>query len=409
MGSTGKHFDVAIVGASLAGCATATLLARAGARVALIDKQPRADAYKRLCGHYIQASATPVIRRLGLAERIEAAGGVRNGVDLWTRWGVVAPPEPQERRAYGYSIRRVKLDPMIRALACETPGVEYLPGREAVELMGDGGVTGVVVCDRDGRSERVAAKLVVGADGRTSAVARLAGARERRSPNGRFCYMAYFSGVGLAPGSGGRFWALDPDVAIAAPNDDGLTLLAAFLHKRRLGEYQEDRAAALRRLFAGLPEPPALEGAELAGKVVGYVDYGVIRRDPAPRPGVALVGDAALTADPVMAIGCGWALQSAEWLADCAGPALAGEEPLARALRRYGRTHRRRLMGHHRMLAAEARAHPMNPVQRLLFSGAARDARLAGRVHRYAQRWVGPRHLLAPRALARAAWVNATA
>src|SRR5215218_1097088 len=262
--------DVAVVGASLAGCATATLLARAGARVVLVDKQPRADAYKRLCGHYIQASATPVLRRRGLAEPIEAAGGVRNGVDLWTRWRVISAPEPAGQRAYGYSIRRVKLDPMIRELACGTPGVEYLPGREAVGLQPGGGV---VLRDRDGRSERVSARLVVGADGRGSAVARLAGARERRSANGRFCYMGYFSGVGLEPGSGGRFWALDPDVAIAAPNDDGLTLLAVFLSTRRLPEFRDDRAAALRGVFAPLPDGPGLDDATLAGKVVGYVDY----------------------------------------------------------------------------------------------------------------------------------------
>jgi len=109
-----------------------------------------------------------------------------------------------------------------------------------------------------------------------------------------------------------------------------------------------------------------------------------------------------------MAIGCGWALQSAEWLAASVAGALAGEEPLSRALRRYGQVHRRRLGGHHRMLTAEARAHRINPVQRLLFSGAARDPQLAALLHRYAERSLSPRHLLAPSALARAVWVNAT-
>ena len=156
-----KDFDVVVVGASLAGCATATLLGRAGLRVALVDKHADEDAYKRLCGHYIQASATPVIARLGLAGPIEAAGGVRNGADLWTRWGAIVSPEPEGERPYGYNIRRKKLDPMIRRTAIETPGVEYLPRLEATRVLGDGAaVTGVELCDRSRRPMRIGARLV---------------------------------------------------------------------------------------------------------------------------------------------------------------------------------------------------------------------------------------------------------
>ena len=398
-----EHFDAVVVGASIAGCTAATLLGRAGSRVALVDKHAGGDSYKRLCGHYIQASATPVIERLGLEGSIEAAGGVRNGVDIWTRWGFIASPEPLEERPYGYSIRRAKLDPMIRSVAAATAGVEYMPRQQVTTLIGGAdGVTGAELRDRDGRVTRLEAGLVVGADGRNSTVARLAGARERRSPNERFCYMAYFTDVGLPAGSTGRVWALDPDFAIAAPNDDGLTLMAAFLHKRRLPEFRADRALALRELFEGLPEPPDLAEAALRGKAVGFTDYDLVLRDTAPRPGVALVGDAALTSDPLLAIGCGWALESGAWLADAVGPALAGSEPLTPALRRYRRLHRRRLGGHHRMLAADARAHPMNPLQRVLFSGAARDARTAALLTAYLERRVPPRRLLAAPSLARA-------
>jgi flavin-dependent dehydrogenase len=37
------------------------------------------------------------------------------------------------------------------------------------------------------------------------------------------------------------------------------------------------------------------------------------------RPDLALVGDAALAADPLPGVGCGWAYQSAEWLAEAVG------------------------------------------------------------------------------------------
>src|SRR3954463_15055340 len=117
-----QRYDVAIVGASIAGCTAATLLGRQGARVALVERHADPDFYKALCTHFIQASATPTIERIGLGERIADAGGVRDGVGLWTRWGWVRPvpgddyPHPR----YGYDIRREKLDPMLRELAAGT-------------------------------------------------------------------------------------------------------------------------------------------------------------------------------------------------------------------------------------------------------------------------------------------------
>ncbi len=49
-----EDYDVAVVGASLAGCTTATLLARQGLSVALLERHAGRDAYKRVCTHFIQ-------------------------------------------------------------------------------------------------------------------------------------------------------------------------------------------------------------------------------------------------------------------------------------------------------------------------------------------------------------------
>src|SRR5919112_6402313 len=76
-------FDAVIVGASLAGCATAIHLGRAGANVALVERRPDPDAFKRVCGHFIQASGVPALRRLGAIEALEAAGAVRGRPRVW--------------------------------------------------------------------------------------------------------------------------------------------------------------------------------------------------------------------------------------------------------------------------------------------------------------------------------------
>lgn len=411
MTRTTTNVDVAVVGASLAGCTVASLLGREGLRVALVEKHSDPQAYKRLCGHFVQPCATPVLRRLGLTEPIEAAGGVRNGADVWTRWGWIAPsPEPGAERTHGYSIRRIKLDPMIREMATATAGVDYLGGHTAAALTEDGeAVTGVVTRDRTGRELAIRARLVVGADGRNSAIGRLAGARERIRPNNRFCYMAYYEGIDRRDDDRGWFWALDPDVVIVVPNDDGLSLAAVFPHKDRLPAFKANREEAFEALVRSAPGAPDLSRARRVSRHVGFTDYPSVARPPSPRPGLALAGDAAMTCDPTWAIGCGWALQSGEWLADAVLPALNGEQPVARALRRYARRHRRALAGHARLLEDAALAKAPNPVERLMMSAATRDGATARRFERFVGRTIPVRSFLAPAALGRAAAINALA
>src|SRR3954462_10819126 len=145
-------YDVAVVGASVAGCTAATLLGREGARVALIEKRSGEGFYKTMCTHYIQPSAVPTFERLGLVEKIEAAGGIRNGLESWTRnGGWVRPPVSADyaHEPYGYDIRREKLDPMMRELAAATPGVDLVLGETVTGLAGlPGRPAGVELRDR---------------------------------------------------------------------------------------------------------------------------------------------------------------------------------------------------------------------------------------------------------------------
>src|SRR3954453_19090939 len=151
------EFDVAIVGASLSGCTAAILLSRAGARVALIEKNPDPQAYKRVCSHFIQASAVPTIERIGLYEPILAAGGLRSRFHSRTPWGWIEPTE--ERHAYCLNLRRELLDPMLREKAAAQPGVELMLGQSARRLLRDGDAfAGVAVCDREGNEHEIQAR-----------------------------------------------------------------------------------------------------------------------------------------------------------------------------------------------------------------------------------------------------------
>jgi 2-polyprenyl-6-methoxyphenol hydroxylase-like FAD-dependent oxidoreductase len=394
-------YDAVVVGASLAGCATAILLGRAGARVALVEQRPDPAAYKKICSHYIQASAVGTLERLGLLEPMLERGALRSRVHLRTPWGWIDPPKHPTVPA-GVNLRRERLDPLIREMAAETDGVELILGHTVQSLLRDGeGVRGAVARDTSGNERALRARLLVGADGRGSRVAKLAGVRERRVRHGRIAYGAYFEGGQPASAPDASFWLMDPNMAAAFPTDEGLTFYAVMPVKEHEAAFREDPAAALVEMIANVPDAPPIRDARRLTPMQGKLDLTNVAHVPTA-PGLALVGDAALAIDPLWGVGCGWALQSAEWLADSVAAPLAHGEPLRRGLRRYTRAHARALRGHALMMYDYASGRKMNPGERLLFSTATYDDGVARVSEEFGTRCIGPARMLAtgvPRAI----------
>jgi menaquinone-9 beta-reductase len=389
-----SDYDVAIVGASLAGCATAILLARTGARVALVEKSPDPKAFKRICTHYIQSSAVPTLERLGLLEPMMDAGALRAHARLWTRWGWIAP-SPNTTSPAGVNLRREKLDPLIRETAAQTPGVELMLGYTVQELMRDGErFTGVRARDSHEHTIELGARLVVGADGRDSKIAKLSGGPTKTTPHGRIAYGGYYEGPAPVTSPDAALWLLDPDMAAAFPTDGGLVFYATMPSKERLPEFRADPQAALEKLVSSIPEAPPIAQSRLVGQVQGKIDMtNVLHRPTAP--GLALVGDAAGALDPLFGVGCGFALQTSEWLADSVSQALQGSESLEKGLKRYRRRHARRLGGHTRVILDYATGRKLNGGERMLFSAAANDERTAKVFEAFGSRNIGPLRMLA--------------
>jgi 2-polyprenyl-6-methoxyphenol hydroxylase-like FAD-dependent oxidoreductase len=397
--------DVLIVGGSVAGCALAALLGRQGIEVTVLEKSPKPEHYKVVCTHFIQAGATPVLRRLGVTGTMERAGAVRNGLEVWTQGGWYVMPDEE----HGYSIRREKLDPMLRELAARTPNVTMRQGVTATAMTRDaqGRPSGLQARTAAGDEVNIGAKVVVGADGRGSATARLAGIPGRVLPHNRFGYMAYYEDLPLhAGGNRSQMWLTGRDVLYCFPNDDGLTVAAMFLHKDRLPAFRADKERAFLEAFAGLDRAPDLTGARRVSPLIGKLDVPNVRR-PAGRPGVAFVGDAAQASDPVWGVGVGFALQSAAWLADeVAGPLTAGTDPDP-ALDRYRRKHRRELMLHHLQMSDFATGRPLNFVERAMHRAATRDPATAKVMASLAARGEPLDRVLRPGPVARAVAVAA--
>jgi menaquinone-9 beta-reductase len=381
-----REYDVVVVGGSLAGCAAARLLALRGAHVAVVEKRPELDAHKVICTHNIQAGAVPAIERLGIGPAIRNAGAVWAQTDIWTRYGWIRPPD---RGLRSLNLRRSVLDPIVRRQAIETPGVDYLPGLRAVGLQGAEQVEGVRVLGCGSKERSLRARLVVAADGRDSQVARMAGVSGRVRNHKRFCYFSHFKNVPRRNPNRGMVWFSDPDLAYVHSNEDGVTMVAVMLAKQRLDEFRGDPEPAVRAHFRSLADAPSLDSASPIAKWFGKLEMPSTIR-PAAARGMVFVGDAAQASDPLWGVGCGWAFQSADWLAEEVGPALHGSDrELDRALGAYARRHRRELGAHHWLISDYSSGRGFSPIEKLVYSTATRDAELAGRVEDFGTRSIG--------------------
>ncbi|MFJ2824623.1 NAD(P)/FAD-dependent oxidoreductase [Streptomyces toxytricini] len=403
-------YDVIVVGASIAGCTAATAYGRAGLRVALVERHRSPQAHKTLCGHFVLGGTHDVLQRLGFWQPMVTRGAaVTTGLGVWTEHGWIVP-RPDNGVPPAISLHRSKLDPLLREIAAATPGVDLMLGHRVVGLVQDhaGGVRGVVTANGTAGPTELRARLVVGADGHHSTVARLAGVPEDHAPNERFLFWTYYEGATMNGPGGGQVWPLGRDVAVCIRVDGGLTQVGVFPAKDRLPEFTDDRQGAFDRFVAGLPDGPSLAGARQTSNLVGTTDYPCIRRDPTPRPGLVLIGDAATSSDPVPAVGCGWAFRSAAWLADATAEPLARGGDLRRAVLGYRRAHRF-IDKYDALGRREALARPPGALQRTVRRAAVSDPDIARRLATFAMRAAPPSALLNPRVVIRASLGSRTA
>jgi len=315
MSTRNNHYDVVIAGARCAGAATAMLLARQGARVLLLDRSRYGT--DTLSTHALMRGAVLQLHRWGLLPRVIAAGTPAVRSATFHLPGAVSTVAIKPRRGADglYAPRRTVLDAIL-AEAARSAGADVRFGTSVTGLRRDrtGRVTGIT--GRAGPARlQVSADLVVGADGRRSAVARLAGATAGHvAPASSGVIYRYFRDDAAA----GYHWYYTPGSAAGViPTNGGLACVFAATSAARLRRELDGGAeAGLRRILGraapGLADRLADRGAAGPPRVFpGLTGY---LRDAAG-PGWALVGDAGYFKDPITAHGITDALRDAEILA----------------------------------------------------------------------------------------------
>jgi flavin-dependent dehydrogenase len=300
--------DVLVVGGGPAGSATATLLARRGCRVVIVDRAlfPRPKA----CGDYLNPGCDLQFERLGVRDAVAGAAARVCGMRLVTADGTAAAlPFP---RRNGWALPRARLDQALLDHAARC-GVAIRDGSRLVSL--DAGPDAVrVTFEHRGRTERCFARLVIGADGLRSAVARAAGIAAAVT-HGRYTVGAYLGGLDM-PSDGVRGWGeihlRNEGYCGVAHLPGGLANVTLAVPRQTVRAWRGSLDAGYWTWLRGCPGlRDRLGRAEQVGPLTAVGPLGYYRRRPG-RGRVLLVGDAAAHLDPMTGQGVYLALRGAE-------------------------------------------------------------------------------------------------
>ncbi len=308
--------DVLIAGAGPAGAVAATILARAGARVLVLDRAqfPR----PKLCGDTLNPGALAVLHRLGL----ECAAGASIPLD-----GMIVTGEDGVRvvghydSVSGRGISRRDLDAALM-MAAAGAGAHIEQGVLVQAPLVDSSqrdpiVTGLRITGRQGKSIAIPSRLVIAADGRYSRVARALGLSGAAPWPRRWAIGAYFDNVagmtsfgemhvrpthymGVAPLANGL-----TNACVVTPNPGGSRPADFLVTTLRRDVQLQERFAAARMVTSPICLGPLAIDARAAGAT-----------------GLLLAGDAAGFVDPITGDGLRFALRGAELAARAALEAL---------------------------------------------------------------------------------------
>ena len=361
-----NRYDAIVIGARCAGSPTAMLLARRGHKVLVVDRATFPS--DTVSTHLLHPPGVASLRRWGLLERLTATGCPP--IDTYAfdfgPFSISGAPGSDDAPV-AYGPRRTVLDKLLVDAAAEA-GAEVREGFTVQEVVvEEGRVTGVRGRGRHGQAVTERARVVVGADGRHSSVARAVGPEQYHERPPLLCgYYSYWSGLPMD----GRFetW-VRPDRGFAAwPTHDGLTLVIGGWP---YAELEANRGDVEGNFLAMLEMAPAfaerVRAATREERFVGTAVPNYFRRPYGP--GWALVGDAGYNKDFITAQGMHDAFRDAELCATALEEAFSGARSFEDAMADYQATRDRQVLPMYELTCEFATLEPPAPeLQQLLLA-----------------------------------------
>jgi 2-polyprenyl-6-methoxyphenol hydroxylase-like FAD-dependent oxidoreductase len=359
-------YDAIVVGARCGGAPTAMLLARNGYRVLLLDRATFPSDTPT--AHFVMPPGVAKLARWGLLDRVRETNCPH--IPTWHLdlgpFTLVGSPPPIDGVQGAYGPRRFMLDKILVDAAVDA-GVELRENFSVQELTTDGErITGIRGRPATGATVSESGRVVIGADGMRSLVAREVQASSYATKPPIACaYYGYFSDV---PVDGVELYAGPQRAAIAFGTNDQLTCIFAEWPVAMFSEVRADVdgqfMALLDACSPGLAE--RVRGGRHVERFNGTADIPNFFRKPYG-PGWALVGDAGYHKDPYLAQGISDAFRDAELLADALDAGFSGQQQLDDALAGYEAQRNSSAMPLYELNYQLASLEPPSPEQQQLF------------------------------------------
>ena len=330
-----NQYDAIVVGARCAGSPTAMLLARKGYNVLVVDRATFPS--DTMSTHIVHPPGVAALREWGLLERLTATGCPP--IDTYAfdfgPFSIFGGPGTADS-PISYCPRRTVLDKLLVDGASEA-GAEVREGFTVEDVVvEEGRVTGVRGHAKGGKTVTEQANVVIGADGRSSLVARTVRPEQYNEKPQILCgYYSYWSGLPMD----GRFEVfIRPDRGWGvAPTHDDLTLVVAGWPFAEFDANKRDIEGNYLRMFDLAPEfADRIRGAKRETRLLGTAVPNYFRRPFGP--GWALVGDAGYNKDFITAQGISDAFRDAELCATALDEAFSGARDFDVAMGAYQST-----------------------------------------------------------------------
>ena len=332
-------YDCIVVGAGPGGSTAAAMLSKKGKRVLLLEKErfPR----DKTCGDAISGKSLALLSELGLVGAVERADhGEIKGVMFSSPNGTAASipfGKSEQHIGRGYTCRRQVYDNILFQNAKK--GCDAMEGMAATALVKENGkVAGVKAKGPDGTEYEFRGRMVIGADGVGSVVAREIRGAQIDPDHTCIAHRAYYSGVGGMTGCieihfvksimPGYFWIFPLENGIANVGV-GMMMGDVKKHGTDLGKSMDDiirNNPLFKERFANAKMVSPLKAWQLP--------FGSKKRK-VHAENVLLVGDAAGLVDPFSGEGIGNAMLSGKLAAEVAYEALVAGDTSEHFLSRY--------------------------------------------------------------------------